>query len=149
MGQGAATPRAKTGLARRSIQLGLVATLVGLLPLVLLAKLTIAHAQDAVRDEVATRLRVTTALSAALLAEQLEGFVILAEAEAKRPRLVRAVAGGDPTRFDDAEIQRQLTALMASRGGLAGSGLVDLDGVLRGSPVAPELVGRDFSGRDY
>ncbi len=131
MGQGAATPRAKTGLARRSIQLGLVATLVGLLPLVLLAKLTIAHAQDAVRDEVATRLRVTTALSAALLAEQLEG------------------SGGDPTRFDDAEIQRQLTALMASRGGLAGSGLVDLDGVLRGSPVAPELVGRDFSGRDY
>src|SRR6266545_2511774 len=149
MGQGAATPRAKTGLARRSIQLGLVATLVGLLPLVLLAKLTIAHAQDAVRDEVATRLRVTTALSAALLAEQLEGFVILAEAEAKRPRLVRAVAGGDPTRFDDAEIQRQLTALMASRGGLAGSGLVDLDGVLRGSPVAPELIGKDFSTRDY
>ena len=149
MEKGAPTPRDKPRLARRSIQLGLFATLVALLPLVLLARLTIARAQDAVRDEVAVRLRVTTALSARLLAEQLRGFVTLVEAEAKRPRLVRAVAGGDPTRFDDAEIQRELAALLASRGGLAGTGLVDLDGVLRGSPVAPELVGKDFSTRDY
>jgi signal transduction histidine kinase/ActR/RegA family two-component response regulator len=116
---------------------------------VLLARLTIARAQDAVRDEVAVRLGVTTATSARLLAEQLGGFVTLAEAQAKRPRLVRAVAGGDPSRFDDAEVQRELTALLESREGLAATGLVDLDGVLRASPVAPELVGRDFSTRDY
>jgi hypothetical protein len=52
------TPRAIPGLARRSIRLGLVATLVALLPLVLLARLTMARAQDAVRDEVGVRLRV-------------------------------------------------------------------------------------------
>jgi signal transduction histidine kinase/CheY-like chemotaxis protein len=149
MEEDARTPRERPRLARRSIQLGLVATLVGLLPLVLLARLTMARAQDAVRDEVAVRLRVTTAMSARLLAEQLGGFVTLVEAEAKRPRLVRAVAGGDPTRFDQAEIERELAALVASRGGLAGTGLVDLDGILRGSPVAPELIGKDFSMRDY
>jgi C4-dicarboxylate-specific signal transduction histidine kinase len=145
----APTPRTTSRLARRSIQLALVATLVALLPLVLLARLTTTRAQDAVRDEVAVRLRVTTAMSAALLAEQLAGFVTLIEAEAKRPTLVRAVAGGDPARFDDAEIRRELAAVLASRDGLAATGLFDLDGVLRSSPVTPELVGKDFSGRDY
>jgi signal transduction histidine kinase len=145
----APTPPTAPRLARRSIQLALVAILVALLPLVLLARLTTARAQEAVRDEVAARLRVTTRMSAALLAEQVASFVTLLEADAKRPRLVRAVAGGDPARFDRAEIDRQLKALLASRDGLAASGLFDLDGVLLSSPVAPELVGKDFSGRDY
>jgi signal transduction histidine kinase len=143
------TPRATPGLAGRSLRLGLVATLVALLPLVLLARLTTARAQDAVRDEVGVRLRVTTALAASLLAEQLAGFVTLLEAEARRPRLVRAVAAGGPARLDHPEITRELTALLASRDGIAASGLLDLDGVLLSSPVAPELVGDDFSGRDY
>ncbi len=136
-------------LARRSIQLGLVAALVALLPLVLLARLTTARAQDAVREEVGARLRLTTALSASLLAEQLAGFTTLVEADATRPRLVRAVADGDPSRFDGAEIERQLEALLASRDGLAGAGLVDLDGVLRGIPGSPELIGKSFRARDW
>jgi hypothetical protein len=90
----ASTPPTAPRLARRSIQLALVATLVALLPLVLLARLTTARAQEAVRDEVAARLRVTTRMSAALLAEQVASFVTLLEADAKCPRLVRAVAGG-------------------------------------------------------
>jgi hypothetical protein len=83
-----------------------------LVPLALLARLTTARAQDAVRDEVALRLWVTTAMSASLLAEQLATYVTLAEAEAGRPRLVRAVAGGDPARRDPAEIGRELSALL-------------------------------------
>ena len=145
----AALPPARLRLARRSLRLGLVATLVALVPLALLARLTTARAQDAVRDEVALRLEVTTAMAAELLAEQLAGFVTLAEAEAARPRLVRAVAGGDPGRYDGAEIDRELRALLASRDGVAATGLLDLDGLLLASPVAPELVGKDFSGRDY
>ncbi|HTE70850.1 MAG TPA: cache domain-containing protein, partial [Actinomycetes bacterium] len=147
MEDNAPTPPAKPRLARRSIRLGLVATLVALLPLVLLARLTMARAQDAVRDEVAVRLRVTTAMSATLLAEQLGGFVTLVEAEAKRPRLARAVA--DPRRLDHAEIRRELAALQASRDGVVATGLLDLEGILLGSPVAPELIGKDFSMRDY
>ncbi len=149
MDETAPTPPKVPRLARRSLRLGLVATLVALVPLVLLARLTTARAQDAVRDEAALRLRVTTAMSAQLLAEHLAGFVTLAEAEAKRPRLVRAVGDGDPGRFDDGEIQRELRALFASRDGLAATGLLDLQGRLLASPVAPELVGRDFSERDY
>src|SRR6266545_1671404 len=73
----------------------------------------------------------------------------LVEADATRPRLVRAVADGDPSRFDGAEIERQLEALLASRDGLAGAGLVDLDGVLRGIPGSPELIGKSFRARDW
>jgi signal transduction histidine kinase len=146
MDEHAPTPRAIPGLARRSLRLGLVATLVALLPLLLLARLTMARAQDAVRDEVGVRLRVTTTMAASLLAEQLGPFTTLVEAEARRPRLVRAVAA----RFDTPAIGRELTALLASRDdGIAATGLLDLDGVLVSSPVAPELVGKDFSGRDY
>jgi signal transduction histidine kinase/DNA-binding response OmpR family regulator len=139
----------RLGLARRSIRLGLVATLLALLPLLLLARLTTARAEHAVREEVAARLRLTTALSAALLAEQLASFTTLVEADATRPSLLRAVAGGDPARFDQAEIQRQLAALTASRKELAGTALIDLDGVLRASPTAPELAGRSFRTRDW
>jgi hypothetical protein len=149
MDERAIPPSAKPRLARRSLQLGIVATLVALLPLALLARLTTARAQDSVRDEVSLRLRVTTNMSASLLAEQMATYVTLAEAEVGRARLVRAVAGGDPARFDRAEIDRELTALQAAREGIAATALLDLDGILLDSPVAQELVGTDFSKRDY
>jgi signal transduction histidine kinase/ActR/RegA family two-component response regulator len=102
-----------------------------------------------VRDEVASRLRVTTAMSASLLAEQLGSFITLAEAGAGRPRLRRAVADGRPSRFDDAEIRRELAALAAAREEVAGTGLVDLGGILRGAPASPELIGNDYRSRDW
>lgn len=71
MDETAPTPPEVPRLVRRSLRLGLVATLVALVPPVLLASLTTARAQDAVRDEAALRLRVTTAMSAQLLAEHL------------------------------------------------------------------------------
>jgi signal transduction histidine kinase len=126
-----------------------VATLVALVPLALLARLTTDRAQDAVRDEAALRLRVTTAMSASLLAEQLATYVTLAEAEAGRARLVRAVGNGDPARVDGAEIGRELGALSGSREGIAATGVLDVDGVLLASPEAPELVGKNFTHRDY
>ena len=149
MDERAAAPRAQDRLGRRSLRLALVAVLVALVPLALLARLTTARAQDAVRDEVALRLRVTTAMSASLLAEQVAGFVTLAEAEAGRARLVRAVGSGDPARVDGAEVGRELTALSGSRDGIAATGLLDVDGVLLASPEAPDLVGKDFTHRDY
>jgi hypothetical protein len=137
MDERAAAPRAENRLGRRSLRLGLVATRVALVPLGLLARLTTDRAQDAVRDEVALRLRVTTTMSASLLAEQLATYVTLAEAEAGRARLVRAVGNGDPDRVDGAEIGRELGALSGLREGIAATGLLDLDGVLLASPEAP------------
>jgi signal transduction histidine kinase len=149
MDERAVAPRAENRLGRRSLRLGLVAALIALVPLALLARLTTARAQDEVRDEVALRLRVTTAMSASLLAEQLAGYITLAEAEAGRARLVRAVGTGDPDRLDRAEMGRELSALSGSREGIAATGLLDVDGVLLASPEAPELVGKDFTHRDY
>jgi hypothetical protein len=31
---------------------------------------------------------------------------------------------------------------------VAGIGLVDLDGILRGAPASPELIGNDYRGRE-
>jgi two-component system, sensor histidine kinase and response regulator len=136
-------------MAWRSLRLVVVALLVALVPFVALAELTSHQAQRTVRDEVSARLRLTTAMAGSLLAEQLGAVVGLVEASAARPRLVRAVADGDPARFDNAEVKQQLSALLAAREGLAGAGLADLDGVLRGSPTSPELIGRNYQERDW
>jgi len=126
-----------------------LAVLGALVPLVVLATLTLSKSEAAVRDEVAARLRLTTALSGAVIAEQVGSIVSLVEGAAKRPRLVRALADGDPDRFDRAEIDQQLQALQEYRLGRTTPGLLDLDGVLRAIPGAPRLIGTDFSGRGY
>ena len=141
--------RQRGRLTRRAVQVGALAVLGALVPLVVMGTLTLSQSEDAVRNEVAARLRLTTALSGALVAEQIGSIVSLVEGAAKRPRLVQALADGDPDRFDNAEIGRQLQALEEYREGRTISGLLDLRGVLRGVPSAPELIGKDFSGRGY
>ena len=138
-------------LARSSVRLGLLAALGALVPLALLAALTTRGAQGAVRDEVAARLRVATNLSGALVEEQIRGVVLLLEAEARRPEVVRAVAGRDPSAFDASVIGERLVGLASAREGLAGpGGLADLDGVLRWvPPSSPQLLGKSFSHRDW
>ena len=131
------------------MQVGALAVLGALVPLVVLATLTLTKSEDAVRSEVAARLRLTTALSSALIAEQIGSIVSLVEGAAKRPRLVQALADGDPDRFDRAEIDRQLLVLQEYRHGRTTPGLLDLDGILRGIPGAPHLIGQDFSSRGY
>jgi signal transduction histidine kinase/CheY-like chemotaxis protein len=120
-----------------------------LVPLVVLAWLTTSRAQDAVRDEVTARLRLTTALSSSLIAEQIESVVELLEAHARRPRLVQAVADGDPSRFDAAELMQQVQTLLNAREGTPGTALLDLQGIVRAIPNAPQFIGQDFSARDY
>jgi CheY-like chemotaxis protein len=56
-------PDIRPRLARRSVRLGAVAMLVALVPLVLLARFTTRSAEEAVRQEVAARLRLTTTMS--------------------------------------------------------------------------------------
>ncbi|GAA0954434.1 response regulator [Virgisporangium aurantiacum] len=136
-------------LTRRAIQVGALAVVGALVPLVVLATLTLTKSEAAVRHEVEARLRLTTSLSSALIAQQVGSIVSLIEGAAKRPRLVQALADGDPARFDQAEIDQQIQALQEYRQGRTTSGLLDLDGILRGIPGAPELRGKDFSSRDY
>ena len=146
---GFASARERGALTRRAIQVGALAVAGALVPLVVLATLTLTKSEAAVRHEVEARLRLTTSLSSALIAEQVGSIVSLIEGAAKRPRLVQALADGHPDRFDQAEIDQQLLALQEYRQGRTTSGLLDLDGILRGIPGAPELRGKDFSSRGY
>jgi signal transduction histidine kinase/CheY-like chemotaxis protein len=136
-------------LTRRAVRVAAMAVLGALVPLIVLGSLTLSLSENTVRKEVAARLGLTTALSGALVAEQVGSIVSVVEGAAKRPRLIQALADGDPDRFDNAEIGSQLLALEEYRHGRTIAGLLDLRGVLRGSASAPELVGRDFSGRGY
>ena len=88
-------------LTRRGVQAGALAVLGALVPLIVLASLTLSKSEQAVRSEVGARLRLTTALSGALIAEQVGSIVSLVEGAAKRPRLVEALADGDPDTEDD------------------------------------------------
>src|SRR5690349_8232551 len=108
------------------MQVGALAVLGALVPLVVLATLTLSKSQEAVRSEVGARLRLTTTLSSALIAEQIGEIVSLVEVAAKRPRLVQALADGRPGRFDQAEIDQQLRVLQEYRQGRTTSGLLDL-----------------------
>jgi signal transduction histidine kinase/CheY-like chemotaxis protein/HPt (histidine-containing phosphotransfer) domain-containing protein len=132
-----------------STRIAVFAAVVTLLPLILLATLETRSAQNAVRAEVASRLRLTTAISSDLLVEQINGISSLVEASAKRPRLLAAVANGDAARYDRAEIAQQLSSLGKARSEISGAALFDLNGVLRGSSTASTSIGVSFSHRDW
>jgi hypothetical protein len=131
---------------RKAVRVGALAVVGALVPLIVLAMLTLTKSEQAVRSEVAARLRLTTALSSSLISEQVDSIVSLVEGAAQRPHFVQALADGSPDHFDHAEIDQQLQALQDYRHGRTTSGLL---GVLRAIPGAPELLGKDFSGRGY
>jgi len=136
-------------MTRRAAQMAAVAVLGALVPLIVLGSLTLSQSETTVRREVAARLRLTTALSGALVAEQGRVHRLRGGRCRERPRLIRALADGDPDRFDKAEMGSQLLALEEYRHGQTTAGLLDLHGILRSVPSSPELVGRDFSSRGY
>jgi signal transduction histidine kinase/DNA-binding response OmpR family regulator len=144
-----ARPGARNRLWLRSARLLVVAVLIALVPLVALAVLITDRSEDSVREEVGRRLRVTTDLSRNLLASKLEGVVSVLDSAASRSRFAAALGDGDPATFDADEIITQLRTLDAAGQGLVGSAVVDLDGVLRVTAAAPELIGTDFSDRDW
>jgi signal transduction histidine kinase/CheY-like chemotaxis protein/HPt (histidine-containing phosphotransfer) domain-containing protein len=142
--------RCRRPLGRSLAVSGLLAVVCTLVPLVLLAALATSRSQDAVRDEVTARLRLTTALSSSLVEEHIGSVESIVEAAALQPQLVSAAGTADPASFDLAAVQAQLDALVGAREGLSGAALLDLDGVLvRISPADPTLVGRSFSHRGY
>ncbi|MGH2725580.1 MAG: response regulator, partial [Actinomycetota bacterium] len=66
------------------------------------------------------------------------------------PEVVHAVAGRAPDAFDTTLIDARLRALGSSREGLAGpGGMADLDGIIRAAPASPQLIGQNFSHRDW
>jgi signal transduction histidine kinase/CheY-like chemotaxis protein len=144
-----AVPPKRASLAARSLGLAALAVVGALVPLVVLASLTTARADQTVRREVADRLGLTTVMSADLLAEEMGGVTGIVEAQAREPDLVGAIAPPDPARLNRNAINAQLRIVATSTDGVASAGLVGLDGVMLAIPGSPELVGRKYTARDW
>jgi len=129
--------------------MGLFSVLATLVPLLILGLLTMSLSQQAVRDEVEAKLRLTTALSGSIVSEHFGAMIQVVDSRAKSEGLVLASADGNPANFDEAEINRQVQSLYGSRSDLTGVALMDVHGVLRASATSSQLIGRDFSERGY
>ncbi|MDQ3573578.1 MAG: sensor histidine kinase [Actinomycetota bacterium] len=107
-------------------------------------------AQQAMRKEVRARAATTATVSAALVQQQMQGLAELVDAFADRPNLVKALGDGDAASFDDRQIQFHLAGLQHSRKGISGAFVTDMSGRLsQVEPPTPEIVGGDFSYRDW
>lgn len=139
------------GRARRIrlAQVGALSVLGALVPLMLLAFVATSLSQQVVRDEVSSRLSLTTNLSGKFVDEYFGSIVAVTEARASNQSLVQAIGDGRPETFNNGGIDAALQALQLSRPELRGVALLDLQGILRASSRSPELIGQDFSGRGY
>ncbi len=121
-----------------------------LLPLALLTYSSISLSDRAVRREVGRQLTSTSAVSAAFLDQHMRGVAELTQSYAHRPSLVGAVGAGDPAHFDSAVIQLHLSQLQQARAEIQGAFLTDVSGRLTDVvPSTPQIVGKDFSFRDW
>jgi signal transduction histidine kinase len=117
----------------------------GAIPLALLAYFSVTLSTDAVRHEAEARVEATATVSAYAVQNELEGFARLVQSYAQRPLLISAAAKGDLR-----GIRYQLRQLHRARPGIAAAEFARADGVLVGVvPPTPEIVGKDFSYRDW
>ncbi len=130
-----------------------VVTLFALLcivPLALLTYSTIHLADGAVVEEVNSRMQTTAAVTSVLVQERLQAVVDLTASYARRPILIAALADGDPAGFRLTEIDRHLGELAAAQPGNGGVFFTDTTCRLTNvQPATPEIMGVDFSFRDW
>ena len=125
-------------------------TALGIVPLVLLTYFTIHLTDRAVVREVNARVQTTSAVTAALLQQQMQGVAELTTSYASRPFLINALADGNPAAFDSDAINGQLAQLQAAQPGIGGVFLTDTGCRLTNvEPATPAIVGVDFSFRDW
>jgi len=124
--------------------------LLSFLPLALLTYSSISLSERAVRGEVDAQLRSTSAVSAAFIDQHMGSVVELVQSYAQRPTLRSAVGDGTAAEFDSSLIQFSLEQLQQSRPEFNGAFVTDLTGRLTDVvPPTPEIVGKDFSFRDW
>jgi len=124
--------------------------LLSFMPLALLGYSSINLSERAVREEVDTRLRSTSAMSAAFIDQEMGSVAELVESYAQRPSLMAALGDGTPAHFDSSLIQVQLDQLRQARVEFNGAFVTDLTGHLTGVvPATPEIIGKDFRFRDW
>jgi signal transduction histidine kinase/CheY-like chemotaxis protein/HPt (histidine-containing phosphotransfer) domain-containing protein len=116
-----------------------------LLPLVVLTGLAERMAGQAVRKDVEAHIGTTASVSAGFVQQHLQGLAEVVSSYAGRTRLIDAINAGD-----DAGITFNLQELHKARPGIQGAFITAPDGRLTHvEPPTPEIVGRDFSFRDW
>ena len=119
-------------------------------PLVLLTYLSVRLATDAVRGEVEARISATASISARLVGREMASLSELVEAYAERPTLRRVVAAGADGSYDRRKLRLHLEGLQGARPGIYTAFVADPAGRLVDIvPATPEIVGKDFSFRDW
>jgi len=139
--------RGRRGFVDRSVVLFLVGCLG---PLALLTVSSITLAEHAVHEEVRSRVETTASVSASVVALEMSSLAELVRSYATRTRLVEAVGDGSLAVRDEEMVEFQLGQLLQSRPGIRGVFLTDPACVLTAiQPATPEIVGKDFSYRDW
>ena len=147
-GEGSADPAVRVAL-RRSIARSTAGFLVlALLPIAGLAYIAVSESQRAMAGEVRDRVAVTGAVSADYIGEELSGVATLVRAYATRPMVVEAAtAPGGP---DARVLDQHMDSLQAGQSGLFGAWFLSAAGdMVSFQPAAPEVMGRNYSHRDY
>ena len=125
-------------------------TVFALLPLGLLAESSLRLSQRAVESDARASVRTTSTVSAELVQQRLNGLGQVVESYAQRQLLLGALGDGTLESYDDAAIRRHLGQLQALDPGLAAVFVADSTGRLGVVlPETPEIIGRDFSARDW
>jgi len=125
-------------------------TVFALLPLGLLAESSLRLSQRAVESDARAAVRTTSTVSAELVQQRLNGIAQLVESYAQRQLLLGALGDGTLESYDDTAIRRHLGQLGALDPGLAAVFVADSTGRLSDVlPETPEIIGRDFSARDW
>jgi PAS domain S-box-containing protein len=137
----------RAGLRLATVRLVSAFLVLALLPLVGLTTIAISESRAAMRTDVMDRMRVTSAVSAEYVAEQLQTVQTLLASYASRRLLAAALDPRTPEL--SRELDRQLASLTAAHPDVYAAWVVDLQGELvRASPSAPEPALRALSGPD-
>jgi PAS domain S-box-containing protein len=125
-------------------RLGAIFALMSILPLLLMAYFSVHLATDSVRRETEKGIRNTASVSALFVGEEMEGLAALVDSYADRPSLIEAIKTGNRE-----TMVSQLRELVG-RDGVRTAFLADPAGRLIDiRPATPEIVGDDFSFRDW
>ncbi|MGH9282607.1 MAG: PDC sensor domain-containing protein [Acidimicrobiales bacterium] len=105
---------------------------------------------EAARDQAEDHVSSAAAASAVAVQQEMQGLVDVVDAFAGRPSLRAAVSGGEASTVDREQLRFQLGALREARAGISLVFYADVRGVVADVlPVSPDVVGRDFSHRDW
>ncbi len=137
-----------TALSRQGIVL--LYLLLSLGPLFLLAYFSVRLGGDAVRVHVQAHLVDLARANALYVRQNMQDLGDLVDSYTNRPPLVAALAGGDPTRYDQGTLDAFVSRLCLRQPELLFCFLADPSGRLVAmSPASPDRLGKDSSSADW